>query len=517
MRYLTSLFLLTLIVLWSSCRNDFESDLSTGNLEFSTDTLFLDTVFSNIGSSTYSFKVYNRTDNDLTIPSIGLERGSNSSYRLNVDGIPGKSFQNIQVLAKDSIFVFVETTTDITEQTTGLEFLYTDKILFDTSGNQQDVDLVTLVKDAMFLFPSRDQLTGQVETLSLGFDNENNEVRIQGFFLEDDELHFTNEKPYVIYGYAAIPDGKTLTIDPGARVHFHSGSGLIASKGSTLLVQGDLSTDPELLENEVIFEGDRLEPDFSDIPGQWGTIWIAPESTGHSITYATIKNATVGLLVETNDGTANPTLTISNSQIYNSSNIGILANNANIVGENLVINNAGQASFRCILGGAYTFDHCTFANYSSIGAFREFPTMSLENSFQINESEIVVADLNATFTNSIIYGDKDIELLFGKNEDAAFNYTFKDCLIRFNDASDQFENNPLYDFSNTSLFDNIILNEDPDFKDPQKNMLSIGEDSAANGKASVSTVTIDILGTTRSTSAPDLGAYESMVFEEEKN
>ena len=222
-------------------------------------------------------------------------------------------------------------------------------------------------------------------------------------------------------------------------------------------------------------------------------------------------------MVETNDGTDNPNLTITNSQIYNSSNIGILANNANITGENLVINNAGQASFRCILGGSYTFAHCTFATYSSIGAFREFPTMSLENSIQINASEIIAANLNATFTNSIIYGDKDIELLFGKNDDAAFNYTFKNCLIRFNDISDQFENDPLYDFANTSLFDNVILNEDPGFKDPQKNMLSIGEESAANGKASVSTVTKDILGTTRSTSAPDMGAYESMVFEEEKN
>ena len=147
--------------------------------------------------------------------------------------VPGKSFQNIQVLAKDSIFVFVETTTDILEQTDDLEFLYTDKVLFDPSGNQQDVDLVTLVKDAVFLFPSRDQVTGQVETLSLGFDAEDNEVLIQGFFLEDEELHFTNEKPYVIYGYAAIPEEKTHTIDPGARIHFHNGSGLIASKGST--------------------------------------------------------------------------------------------------------------------------------------------------------------------------------------------------------------------------------------------------------------------------------------------
>jgi hypothetical protein len=60
MRYLYGLALLASVILWSSCRNDFETVPSTGNLEFSQDTVFLDTIFSNIGSSTYNLKVYNR-------------------------------------------------------------------------------------------------------------------------------------------------------------------------------------------------------------------------------------------------------------------------------------------------------------------------------------------------------------------------------------------------------------------------------------------------------------------------
>ena len=39
-------------------------------------------------------------------------------------------------------------------------------------------------------------------------------------FLEDSELTFTNEKPYVIYGYAAVDEGDILTVETGARVHF---------------------------------------------------------------------------------------------------------------------------------------------------------------------------------------------------------------------------------------------------------------------------------------------------------
>jgi len=521
MRYFSVFLLLATIILWSSCRNDFESSPSTGNLQFSRDTLFLDTIFTNIGSSTYSFKVYNRTSEDLNIPSISLERGESSGYRLNVDGVPGKSFENIQVLAKDSIFVFVETTTDITEQTNEVEFLYTDRVLFDPNGNQQDVDLVTLIKDAVFLFPSRNNLTGEVETLLLGEDNNMQEIRIEGFFLDDDELNFTAEKPYVIYGYAAIPSGKTLTIDAGARIHFHENSGIIAANNATLLVNGEISTDSEAMENEVIFESDRLEPGFSDIPGQWGIIWLTAGSTGHVINHATIKNASIGILMDSNDGGTDPTLTITNTQIYNSSAYGILARTGNVFGENIVINNAGISSLYCSFGGTYNFDHCTFANYWN-SSFRDTPSVFIDNIFAVRDgngtvTEILEEDLlEANFTNCIIYGSQNLELELLKGEEGKnFNYNFKNSLIRFNDFNNQFDDNELYNFTNTNLFESIILNEDPDFKEPSDNELNIGEDSAANGQASTPTIGTDILGTLRDTSAPDIGAYESIMFEEE--
>ena len=168
MKYMYGLVLFFSIILWSSCRNDFETVPNTGNLEFSRDTVFLDTVFTNIGSSTYNLKVYNRSDDDITIPSVRLGEGEDSQYRLNVDGLPGKIFNDINILANDSIFVFVETTLDIDNLPGGgLDFLYEDQIQFDTAGNQQDVTLITLVKDAVFLFPE-DLGNGIYETLTLG-------------------------------------------------------------------------------------------------------------------------------------------------------------------------------------------------------------------------------------------------------------------------------------------------------------------------------------------------------------
>ena len=50
-----------------------------------------------------------------------------------------------------------------------------------------------------------------------------------------------------------------------------------------------------LYENEVIFEGDRLEPSFEDIPGQWGAIWLLNGSIENEFNYTTIKNSSIGI------------------------------------------------------------------------------------------------------------------------------------------------------------------------------------------------------------------------------
>ncbi|MEZ4817838.1 MAG: hypothetical protein R2776_07695 [Flavobacteriaceae bacterium] len=41
MKYFYGLALIASVLLWSSCRNDFETSPSTGNLQFSKDTIFL--------------------------------------------------------------------------------------------------------------------------------------------------------------------------------------------------------------------------------------------------------------------------------------------------------------------------------------------------------------------------------------------------------------------------------------------------------------------------------------------
>jgi len=507
--YIAVILLVITAVILGSCRDDFAFQDSTGDLQFSQDTVYLDTVFSNIGSSTRTFKVYNRSNEDIVIPTVGLALGTNSKYRLAVDGVPGQVFDNVEILAKDSIFVYVETTVDITDFSNGDEFLYTDTIEFDSGPNLQEVELVTLIQDAIFLFPERDA-QGVEETLSLGTNADGDEIRITGFVLDDSELNFTADKPYVIYGFAAVGADKVLNIDPGARIHFHANSGIIIGNEGSLQVNGALSTTDEL-ENEVIFEGDRLEPQFADVPGQWFGLWLTNGSKNNIINHATIKNATVGILSDNSNPTsAGPTLQINNTQIYNSANIGLLGTTADIEANNLVINNSGLSSLLIRLGGSYNFNNCTIANYWSNG-FRQEPTVFMTNVFPNTD---LTEDLTATFTNCIIYGDRDVELILADDGISQFNFSFENSLIKFDDRFDDFIDIPAYDFTDSSLYDQVLFNIDPAFEDEDESLLRIDNTSGANGIANPATDTAnDILGTTRPATNPDAGAYESVDLE----
>ncbi len=516
MKYAYVFVIFCSLILWSSCRNDFEAVANTGNLEFSRDTVYLDTIFSNIGSSTYNLKVYNRSNEDINIPTVGLAQGENSLYRLNVDGLPGKQFEDIRVLAKDSIFIFIETTADIQELPgNDPNFLYTDQIVFDSGANEQEVELVSLIQDAVFLFPER-FADGTSETLTIGVDEEGEDLLIDGYFLEDTELTFTNELPYVIYGFAAIAPGKTLNVEPGARVHFHANSGILVADTGSIKANGTASIDPELEENQIIFQGDRLEPSFENIPGQWFGIWMTQGSTNHEFSYCTIKNGTFGLIMDSNDG--DETLTLKNVELYNHSSNGLRSLTGNIYGENVLINNCGQSSLRLGLGGTYTFNHSTFANYWSNG-FRSAPTLSIENFLQISETEALTAPLNANFNNCIIYGNERREIGLSDIDGEVFNFNFSNSLIRFEDPQGDFDELPNYDLTNTTLYNNCVFNIDPLFQNTVLSNLNIEmEVSGAEGIGNMATailVPVDANGTNRDTNAPDAGAYESIAFPKE--
>lgn len=465
--FLFKILIVGVLISQFSCRKDFDSIASNGNLTFSSDTIFLDTVFNNLTTTTHLLTVYNKSKEDIYIPKIQLGK-SDSKYRLNVDGIPGSEFENVLLLKEDSLFVMIETTVDISE--TNDEMLYTDQILFDPYGNLQQVDLITLVKEATLLYPN------------------------EGSDFELTDTTFETGKSYVIYGNAIVPQNSSLTVEAGSMVYFNDDANLILENGSTFNVMGTL-------QDSVVFRSDNLNYNYNQVAGQWGGIKIE-ENVEATINYLQILNPSTGLEIINNS----TPITIKNTEIYNASNYSVYAENANITAENLVFGQARISNLN-LRGGTYNFTHCSFANYWNDN-IRTTSNLIISN-YTTNSLDVSIeAPLyQANFTNCIIGGNKKNEIDFDTLDDfESFSFYFTHCLINLENG-EEFLNT-----ENTSFYNNCLFNQTLDFKDSSINDLRIGLENKGIAKATTTTVSLDIVGTDR-TVTPDIGAYQHIDFE----
>lgn len=469
--------ILALATSFFSCRVDGYDTDPRLNLTFSADSVLFDTVFTTLGSSTRALKVYNTHNRRINISSVSLGGGSQSFFRINVDGFSGSLVRDVEIEPNDSIFIFVEITVDPVNQ--NLPLVIADSILFNLNNNVQNVKLVAWGQDAHFIHP-----------------NYTNEYGISYHLIEEDAI-WGNELPYVIYGLAVVAPGKTLQIREGARIHLHNNSSLIFLAQSSLRISGSL-------EAPVVIQGDRLEPFYREIPGQWGRIWLTATSKDHQIDYAIIKNGTVGIQIDSIGSTSNPTLRLRNTIIRNMSIAGLLAQGSHVEAENTVIANCGQHALILALGGNYDFRHCTFANYYNI-SFRQTPSLLLNNYYTDTLQQVHVRDFGRlSFANSIIYGSMPEELAFDFLPGTAPSFSFDHCLVKTS------KNLP------APSFVEVIRNRSPEFAGIQAGDYRLKENSPAIGAANPQValqIPVDILGHHRTVRA-DIGAYQYYEIEE---
>lgn len=109
------ILIITLLIgfAFSACTDeeDYSSSKSL-SLQFSSDTITFDTIFTTIGSVTKQIRVYNPENKAIKLDYITLDSGNNSYYRLNVDGDTSLVAKNVTIGAKDSIFIFVRVELD---------------------------------------------------------------------------------------------------------------------------------------------------------------------------------------------------------------------------------------------------------------------------------------------------------------------------------------------------------------------------------------------------------------------
>lgn len=486
MRRYSWIIVIIFLSVFASCRKQTQfSDDNSLKVSFSYDTITFDTVFTTIGSSTRHLMIYNNNDENIKINSLRLEGGNQSQFAINVDGVSGYDFSDVEVYAKDSIYVFIRVTVNPNDQNN--PFFIEDKLLLDVNGNKQSVTLTAYGQNAVYIVADQ-QISGFPK------------FKIIADSLQ--EVHWTSEKPYVVYGYALINSYGTLVIEEGTQVHFHNGGGLWAYSEGQLRVEGTAA-------NPVVFQGDRLEDYYNDEPGQWDRIWLmeAREGYGHSINHAIIKNGFIGIQAQTFLKNNMAPLSIQNTKIDNHTGMGIYCNLYNVSASNFVISNCGIYAAALTGGGEYVFTQGTIANYWNKST-RTTPSLLFNNVYQ-NPMDGYAYAYNFFFemNNCIVYGNREDEFSTDFYPGPDTTYTFNNTLIKtLRKNGDTFVN-----------FDACLFNKDPKFVnkefDYHLDTLSpaIG---LGNPYYSIGALQYDLDGIDRG-NKPDAGAYQFVPNAEE--
>jgi len=455
-----------------SCKDEKYITSSDVKLRFSVDTVMFDTVFTTLGSTTQNLKIYNRYNQKVLISSIKLAKGERSNFSLNINGVAANEVHDLEIAPFDSLYIFVEVTVDPNGQ--NLPLVVKDSIVFETNSNQQDVDLVAWGQDFKLIKQQRLKSTT-----------------------------WTNEKPYLVYNYAFVDSNETLTIEQGTKIYFHKDAGLYV-KGR-IIAKGTV-------QSPIIFQGDRLEDAYANVPDQWSQILLYSGSKNNEFTNVEIKNGNIGLQIGNIEDEGFATVKLSNTKIQNMAYAGIFALKSEIAAENCLITNCGSFAVALLVGGSYEFTHTTIANYwgGYSSKARSTPSLLIQNFVSVKKDKPdYVGDLvKANFGNCIITGNAfdGNELLLDKRNDALFNYKFDRCILQVADT---------FKTSNADHFVNILKGINPKFVDPynkfnfELDTLSPAKDS---GKVIIARlVPLDLKGQDRLIDkGPDLGALERL-------
>lgn len=422
----------------SSCKDESFSSDPNYRLSFSVDTLSFDTVFTTIGSSTKRIMIHNKNKKALRINNLMLAEGASSVFKINVDGAakPDNRFHNLEISAKDSLYVFVSVKIDELKQNTALHI--EDFLITETNGNTQKVVL---------------EAYGQ-----------NVEI-LRGKTILNDTI-LTAEKPYIIYDSLSIIAEKTLELAPGCRLYFHN--------NADMYVYGNLKA-TGTFENPIVLRGDRFDNinfvnpiPYNDVAGQWGGLYLLGTGT-HKMEYVHTNSGEVGIFIDAKDETAIfdsnkiPKLDVINCKIHNFLFYGIVAQNADITVINSEISNTGKNSVY-LNGGTHTFVHTTVANYFNSGRSasqsknRDYdaPAVQIMN---INKS----APMKTTFLNCVISGSIENEFSLSSRFPDKYNGIFKNTYIKRNVLEyPQFaeENNIRWYEKNDTVFKSTSLDYD---------------------------------------------------------
>src|SRR4029078_4579571 len=107
MKPVRNLLPLLIVIVVIACKKESFTTNPADRLNTSEDTLHFDTVFTTTGSISQVVKIINDNNKSIQVSSVKIAGGSNSFFKINVDGIPGPEVKNVDIAANDSAYVFV--------------------------------------------------------------------------------------------------------------------------------------------------------------------------------------------------------------------------------------------------------------------------------------------------------------------------------------------------------------------------------------------------------------------------
>ena len=391
--------LLAVMAISTSCIEDGFTTSSSDVLAFNTDTVAFDTVITLQGTATKQMIVYNRSKKQINISSIKVAGlSSKGHFHLNVDGIRGDEFQNVEIRGNDSIFIFIEAYLDEMEQDEPT--LLEDRLEFVTNGVTQKVLLSAWGQDV---------------------------VRIKGDTISRN-TRFNANKPYLIYDTMFVSPGVTLSIDAGATLLFHDKAAIRCA--GRMLANGTV-------EGPITFRGDRLdrivgETSFDVMSGQWGGVIFTPPTMGNVLSHVIMRGSSIGMHCSANGDTTNCALKLVNCVLTNSASTCLAAQICYVEAIGTEFSDAAE-EVAYFAGGKVKMSQCTFANYYLF----DVPSWPLISVLDVEFEDHTVGKIKAYFDNSILYSmaEKIPEINDGKLED--MDVYLRYCLLKNDGNNDE--------------------------------------------------------------------------------
>ena len=383
-----------LLCVMTGCQDDDSFSTNVSNiLSFSADTVKLDTVFSAVPTTTRTFWVHNESVDGIRCTNIRLERGNQSGFRVNVDGVylgseSGYQASEVEIRKGDSIRVFVELTSPVNGR--NKPWLVEDNLLFLLeSGVTQKVNLNAYSWDA---------------------------IKYRNLHITNDTT-LTGDRPIIVYGKLTVEEHATLTLAAGTTLYFHDGGGIDVY--GRLCSQGEAG-------KEVILRGDRLDWMFDYLPydlmsGLWDGIHFYETSYDNVMEFTDLHSSFNGIVCDSAD-VEKQKLTLKNMTVHNCQGKGLSTVNCKVAAENCQFTNT---LYECvdILGGDVTMNHCTLAQFYPFDSNRR-PALNYY-------STATMPLLRMDCINSIVTGyPEDVVMGATENENIPFNYRFISSILR---------------------------------------------------------------------------------------